>query len=171
MATSAVTPAGEWQDLLRGARLRATPGRLATLAHLEAHPHSSVAEIGAGLADRFPTLSAQSIHNITNDLAAGGLIRRIDLPGSGSARYETRVHDNHHHVQCVVCGRIEDVDCAVGHAPCLTPSETHGMRILEAQVTFRAVCPGCEAALAAPAPPDRTTPTIPTPTGKADNDV
>ncbi|MBU3995269.1 MAG: transcriptional repressor, partial [Actinobacteria bacterium] len=52
--------------------------------------------------------------------------------------------DNHHHVQCIVCHRIEDVDCVVGEAPCLTPHDAHGMRVLEASVTFRGVCAACD---------------------------
>ncbi|WOP17718.1 Fur family transcriptional regulator [Raineyella sp. LH-20] len=172
MTTSSGTSVGEWQEHLHRAGLRVTPGRLATLTHLEAHPHSSVAEILTGLTERFPTLSVQSITNITRDLAAGGLVRRVDLPASTSARYETRVHDNHHHIQCVVCGRIEDLDCVIGQAPCLTPSQTHGMRVLEAQVTFRGVCSGCETALADAAAADGTPPVDPatadrtTPTGR-----
>ncbi len=144
------------QERLRRAGLRMTPGRLAALVHLDGHPHSSVAEIVAALAPQLPTISAQSVNNIVHDLAAADLVRRVDLPGSDSARYETRVRDNHHHIQCAVCGRTEDVDCVIGEAPCLTPSQTHGMRVLEAQVVFRGVCADCEAALALE---DRTAPT------------
>mgnify|MGYP003694536493 CR=1 FL=1 len=39
------------------------------------------------------------------------------------ARYESRVGDNHHHVVCRSCGVIADVDCVVGEAPCLIPSD------------------------------------------------
>jgi Fur family ferric uptake transcriptional regulator len=62
------------------------------------------------------------------------------------ARYESRVADNHHHVVCRRCGTIADVDCAVGHAPCLTPSDDHGFRIDEAEVTYWGLCPDCAAA-------------------------
>lgn len=138
-------PRAAWRDRLRAAGLRVTAGRLAALDYLDDHPHSTAAEVLEGVAPALPSLSAQSVHNIVHDLTAVGLLRRVDLPDSDAARYETRTHDNHHHVQCVVCGRIEDVDCVVGNAPCLTPSQTHGMRILEAAVTFRGICPECEA--------------------------
>ncbi|MGO2655278.1 MAG: Fur family transcriptional regulator [Pseudoclavibacter sp.] len=133
-----------WGEQLRESGLRVTAGRLATLQYLDEHPHSSAADIFAGLSDDMPSISAQSVHNIVHDLTRHELVRRIDLPDSGSARYETRTHDNHHHVQCVVCGHIEDVDCVVGHAPCLTPDDVHGMRVLTADITFRGVCPECE---------------------------
>lgn len=132
-------------ERLRAHGLRATSGRVAALGYLEEHPHSSAAEIHAALADELPSLSTQSVHNIVHDLTSCGILRRIDLPDSGSALYEPRIGDNHHHVQCIVCHRIEDVPCAVGSAPCLLPGDTHGMRIVEAAVTFRGICPDCDA--------------------------
>ena len=143
----------QWGDRLRERGLRVTQGRIAALGYLAAHPHSSAAEIFAGLSEQLPSLSQQSVHNIANDLTAHGLLRRIDLPDAGSALFEPLRGDNHHHVQCVVCHRIEDVDCAVGAAPCLMPHGDHGMRVLEAAVTFRGVCTDCEPALAAEAAP------------------
>lgn len=136
--------APDWSEELRESGLRITSGRIAALEYLSEHPHSTVAEILRALRKNHPSLSTQSVGNIVRDLARYGMIRRIDLPDSGAARYETRVGDNHHHIQCIICGRIKDVDCVVGHAPCLTPSNTQGMRILEADVTFRGVCAECE---------------------------
>lgn len=144
VGVAAGADAPDWTEELRESGLRITSGRIATLEFLQEHPHSTVAEILRTLRKHHPSLSTQSVGNIVRDLSRYGMIRRIDLPDSGAARYETRVGDNHHHVQCVICGRIEDVDCVVGEAPCLTPSQTHGMRILEADVTFRGVCPECE---------------------------
>src|SRR3546814_5082975 len=87
------------------------------------HPHSDAEAIYQAVRPSLPTISVQAIHLIVQDLSRQGLIRRISLPDSASARYETRIEDNHHHIQCVQCGRIEDIDCVVGHAPCIEPSE------------------------------------------------
>jgi Fur family ferric uptake transcriptional regulator len=78
-------------------------------------------------------------------LTEAGLVRRIQPSGS-VARYELRVGDNHHHVVCRVCATIADVDCAVGHTPCLTASDKHGFTIDEAEVTYWGLCPECAAA-------------------------
>lgn len=144
MRADMLTSSEQWGVLLREQGLRVTEGRLTTLSYLEAHPHSSAADILEALSGTLPSLSQQSVHNIVNDLTETGLLRRIDPPESGRALYETRTDDNHHHVQCVICQRIEDVDCLVGGAPCLSPDHTHGMRLLEASITFRAVCADCE---------------------------
>ncbi|MFT3876598.1 MAG: Fur family transcriptional regulator [Propioniciclava sp.] len=135
----------ECAALLHSRGLRVTAGRVATIIHVRAHPHSSASEVHTALAGDLPSLSVQSVHNIVQDLSECGILRRVELPDSGGARYEVERLDNHHHVQCVVCHRIEDVECAEGRAPCLTPSDTHGMRIIEASLTFRGICRDCDA--------------------------
>ena len=81
-------------------------------------------------------------------LVAEGLMRRIQPAGS-PARFENRVRDNHHHLICRTCGRVVDVDCAVGVAPCLTASEDNGYEIDEAEVIYWGRCPACVAKLTA----------------------
>jgi Fur family ferric uptake transcriptional regulator len=88
-------------------------------------------------------VSAQAVYNVLAALVAVGLVRRIEPAGS-PARYEVRVGDNHHHIVCRVCGSTTDVDCAVGRRPCLTPSESHGYDLDEAEVTFWGLCPECQ---------------------------
>lgn len=142
--TSTHHPMPDWANLIRTKGLRVTAQRIAILEHLHRHPHADAEALYQGVRPALPTLSLQAVHLIVHDLADNGIIRRISPPDSNSARYETRVDDNHHHVQCIHCGRIEDVDCVVGHAPCLDPSHTHGMRIIEASIVFRGICHDCD---------------------------
>lgn len=142
--TQSIHPRGvDWPSELRAAGLKATQPRQLVLTFLDEHPHSDADEIFTALAPIHPTLSIQAVHGVVNDLTTAGLIRRIDLPQFQSLRYETRINDNHHHIQCVKCGRIEDVDCVVGETPCLTPAQTHGMQILAAHVSFQGICADC----------------------------
>jgi Fur family ferric uptake transcriptional regulator len=93
-------------------------------------------------------------------LVAGGLIRRIQPSGS-PARFEDRVGDNHHHLICRICGRLVDVDCAVGSAPCLTANDDMDYEIDEAEVVYWGRCPDCLAESRAPStlrPTDTPTP-------------
>jgi Fur family ferric uptake transcriptional regulator len=91
-----------------------------------------------------PEVSHQAIYDVLRALTDAGLVRRIQ-PAGATARYESRVGDNHHHVVCRSCGAIEDIDCAVGHAPCLTASDDHGFVVDEAEVVFWGTCPDCAA--------------------------
>lgn len=130
-------------DLLRGAGLRVTQPRIAALRAVHAHPHADTDSV-IGLVRRdLGDVSTQAVYDVLRALTEAGLVRRIQPAGS-VARYESRVADNHHHVVCRSCGAIADVDCAVGHAPCLTASDAHGFRIDEAEVTYWGTCPDCE---------------------------
>jgi Fur family ferric uptake transcriptional regulator len=88
------------------------------------------------------TVSTQAVYDCLEALAGAGLARRIE-PAGHPARYESRVGDNHHHLVCRSCGATVDVDCAVGAAPCLTPSSSHGFLVEEAEVVFWGRCPEC----------------------------
>ncbi len=131
-------------DVIRGAGLKLTEPRAAVLRALRDHPHASADEVLGSVASALPKASLQSVYNVLNDFVAAGLVRRIEPAGS-PGRYEVRVDDNHHHLICTSCGAVSDVDCAVGHAPCLTPSESHGFVVSAAEVTYWGLCVACAA--------------------------
>jgi Fur family ferric uptake transcriptional regulator len=128
---------------LRDAGLRVTAGRLALLTALDGTPHSDAETLHRILRESDAATSVQSVHNVLGDLTHAGLLRRIEPAGS-AARYERRVGDNHHHIVCTSCGAVADVECVVGHAPCLTPSDTAGYAVASAEVTFWGVCADCQ---------------------------
>jgi Fe2+ or Zn2+ uptake regulation protein len=128
--------------MLRGAALRVTRPRLAVLSAVHEHPHADTASIIAAVRNDLADVSHQAVYDVLRALTTAGLVRCIEPPGS-VARYEARVGDNHHHIVCRSCGAIADVDCAVGPAPCLTPSDDHGFVVDEAEVVYRGLCPAC----------------------------
>ncbi|MER2136172.1 MAG: Fur family transcriptional regulator [Arthrobacter sp.] len=146
-AASAATT-DKWSAQLRAHGRRVTKQRLAVLDAVDHSPHAVADEVAAIVRTTLPDISLQSVYVVLTDLTETGMLRRIEPPHS-PARYETRVDDNHHHAMCTGCGRIEDVDCAVGHAPCLTPSNTHGMTIQIADVLYQGLCADCAAKPAA----------------------
>ena len=87
-------------------------------------------------------ISRQAVYDVLGVLVHKGLLRRIQPVGS-PARYENRVDDNHHHLICRICGRVVDVNCAVGSAPCLTALDDMGYEIDEAEVIYWGRCPQC----------------------------
>jgi Fur family ferric uptake transcriptional regulator len=99
-------------------------------------------------------ISLQAVYDALATLTDKGIIRRIQPAGS-SARYEDRVDDNHHHLICRTCGRMVDVDCAIGVTPCLTAAEDAGYDIDEAEVIYWGRCPDCASA-AKPKSSERT---------------
>ncbi len=138
--------------MLREVDLRVTAPRVAVLSAVHAHPHSDTDSILRRVRETLGTVSHQAVYDVLRALTDAGLLRRIQPMGS-VARYETRVGDNHHHVVCRSCGVIADVDCAVGEAPCLAPSNGNGFVLDEAEVIYWGLCPDCSTAqTAAPQP-------------------
>ncbi|MFF9622399.1 Fur family transcriptional regulator [Streptomyces griseosporeus] len=129
---------------LRGAGLRVTAARVALLETVRAGDHLDVEAIASGVRARVGHITVQAVYDALHALTAAGLIRRLEPPGS-PARFEGRVGDNHHHLVCRSCGAVVDVDCAVGHAPCLTASDDRGFAVDEAEVIYWGICPDCSA--------------------------
>jgi len=128
---------------LRARGLRVTAPRLAVYkAVAEAAGHPDVETIGNGARSLIGSLSTQGVYDALHALTDAGLLRRIEPAGS-PARFETRVGDNHHHLVCRSCGRMVDVDCAVGFVPCLTAMDDMGYEIDEAEVVYWGRCPDC----------------------------
>ncbi|MGF3055810.1 Fur family transcriptional regulator [Microbacterium sp. YY-01] len=138
-------PAFPSTERLHSAGLRVTAQRVAIIEALRQHPHASADAVFTAVREAVPGIALPTVHSVLSDLRTAGIVRRVNLPDIGSALYELQyADDNHHHLQCVECGRVEDVACAIGAAPCLQPDHDHGMRILEAAVTYRALCSDCE---------------------------
>ncbi|MFN8157891.1 MAG: Fur family transcriptional regulator [Candidatus Nanopelagicales bacterium] len=129
---------------LRASGLRVTRPRLAVLEAVRTHPHSDTETVIHAVRDDLGEVSVQAVYDVLKALTSAGLLRRIEPAGS-VPRYEMRTGDNHHHVVCRRCGRIDDVDCAVGDVPCLDASDDHGYLIDEAEVTYWGLCPACAA--------------------------
>ena len=131
------------------ADLRVTRPRVAVLEAVHSHAHADTETIFTVVREGLPDVSRQAVYDVLNALTAAGLVRRIQPLGL-VARYESRVGDNHHHVVCRSCGVIGDIDCAVGDAPCLTPSDGNnvldGFVLDEAEVIYWGMCPDCSTA-------------------------
>jgi Fe2+ or Zn2+ uptake regulation protein len=108
--------------VLRRHGLHVTAQRLAVLRAVSDGPHSTADDIYGGVRAEIGAISRQAV---------------------SPARYENRVGDNHHHLICRTCGRMVDVDCAVGETPCLTAADDSGYEIDEAEVIYWGRCPEC----------------------------
>ena len=137
-------------DLLRQRGIHVTAQRLAVLRAVAGQPHITADAVAEAVRAEIGAISLQSVYDTLGVLVTERLIRRIQPAGS-PARFEDRVGDNHHHLICRICGRLVDVDCAVGSAPCLTAADDKGYEIDEAEVAYWGRCSDCLAQSRAPA--------------------
>ena len=133
------------EQRLRDAGLRVTKQRTAVLCAVIDQPHSDTNSIIDAARRIVPDVSHQAVYDVLRALTSAGLLRCIEPAGS-VARYEARTGDNHHHLVCRTCGSIVDVDCAIGHPPCLAPADDHGFVIDEAEIVYWGSCPACASA-------------------------
>ena len=131
-------------DLLRERGIQITAQRLAVWRVVADQPHITADGVAETVRAEIGAISLQSVYDTLALLVAEGLLRRIQPAGS-PARFEDRVRDNHHHLICRICGRVVDVDCAVGSVPCLTAADDMGYEIDEAEVIYWGRCRDCVA--------------------------
>lgn len=136
--------AGDPTALLRKRGIQVTAQRLAVWRVVADEPHITAERVAEAVRAEIGAISLQSVYDTLSLFVTEGLLRRIQPSGS-PARFEDRVRDNHHHLICRMCGRVVDVDCAIGAAPCLTAADDKGYEIDEAEVAYWGRCPDCVA--------------------------
>jgi Fe2+ or Zn2+ uptake regulation protein len=135
------------QELI--AALRAT-GRRVTMPRLLVHRHLRAADrhvtaeqLYAELAEQVPSLSAATVYDTLDLLDELGLIRRVSTP-RGATTYDSRT-DDHHHMICRACGRVEDLDAEVETAAAEKAAHAAGFAPAFAQLTVSGLCSDCRA--------------------------
>ena len=90
---------------------------------------------------QFPQISRMTVHRILGAFVSRGLVAKTCHPGS-AARFDPKLRQ-HHHLVCLDCGRISDVDDSrLDHLP--WPSvNPHEFEIQDYHVHFRGRCARC----------------------------
>jgi Fur family ferric uptake transcriptional regulator len=135
-------------DRLRDAGLRVTQPRGTVLAWLDTNPGHHAAET---LVER-TGLSKATVYHVLGQLREAGLVLTAESV-AGRMLFET-ASDPHHHFVCRLCGRVVDIPCIPGEAPCLTVDVT-GATVERADVILRGICAGCAGAAAGGGDSDR----------------
>jgi Fe2+ or Zn2+ uptake regulation protein len=146
----------ELTEIFRARGLKVTPQRQAIFRALHtssAHPTAdTVFDI---VRAEMPTISLRTVYQTLNDLAAMGELHAVDL-GTGSARFDPNTSP-HHHLVCVSCGRIDDLDVDFPGVS-IPAGNDLGFEVSTTEIVFRGRCRSCAAAHGdeADAPASRT---------------
>jgi Fur family transcriptional regulator, stress-responsive regulator len=122
----------------RGWRLTAQR-RVIAEAMAGEHVHLTVDEVFERARAVLPEVSRATVYNTLHELVGMGEIHEM-THADGRKRYDPNVEHRHHHLVCVDCGQILDVEAADPHLP---DDQQHGFELLDVEVTFRARCPDC----------------------------
>jgi Fur family ferric uptake transcriptional regulator len=131
------------RGILRKAGLKATPTRLAILIVLRRSKNPlSAQEIIEKLGKGF---DQTTVYRFMRKLKDIGIIRQIDLR-QNHAHFEWFDLDDHHHLVCVHCGRIEDITgCGVEamHKSILNTAKGFS-EIRQHSLEFYGICKNCK---------------------------
>src|SRR3954464_7073503 len=133
---------GELIAALRERGQRVTLPRLLVHRHIRGRDrHITAEELYAELAPQHPSLSPGTLYGTLDLRESLGFVRRVSTP-RGATTYDSRV-DQHHHVICRVCGRVQDLDAAVETDVAERAASAAGCQVAHAQLTLSGVCAAC----------------------------
>lgn len=130
-----------YEDALRHAGQFVTVQRRAILRYLIQHPtHPTAAEIGDAVVGGARTASVATIYNNLALFAQLGLLRCVRFP-DGEAHWDMRT-EPHHHLRCIQCGGVEDIDRAAAEVQIRDPHLRD--RVRHSEVWLAGTCSRCD---------------------------
>ena len=124
----------------RNVQLKLTPQRLAILKYLEANKeHPSAADIYRAVSQEYPTMSLSTVYNTLRVLKRTKNIKELSID-SDKKRFDPDI-GSHHHLICVVCRKIVDVQCDFTLS--VPENKRHGFVLINNHVDFYGICPDC----------------------------
>ena len=103
--------------------------------------HPTAEEVYDRVKKEHPAVSRATVYRILNRLAEQGKVFRVSTDGADHYDHRT---DEHHHVQCIFCGRVDDV--AVREPVDVTElvTDSGGYLLCGGQLLFRGICKECQ---------------------------
>ena len=132
----------EVSEALRTKGYKATPQRLAVydaLATTTAHPNADM--LYKKLVPHYPTMSLATVYKTLGILCTVGLAQELNV-GEDSFRYDANT-ENHPHVRCTSCGRVDDVPVLNDVMLLRQAAASTGYDITDRQIYLYGLCPGC----------------------------
>jgi Fur family transcriptional regulator, peroxide stress response regulator len=110
-------------------------------AILDRTDHPTAEQLYRAVRDELPQISRMTVHRILSGFVSLGLVSKICHPGS-AARFDPKLRQ-HHHLVCLDCGRVIDVeDSRLNNLswPDVNPQE---FQIEDYHIHFRGRCARC----------------------------
>jgi Fe2+ or Zn2+ uptake regulation protein len=132
----------ELSELLRRRGLRATSQRLVMHRLLRDRPrHLTAEELLADASERLPGVSLPTVYSTLELFEELGIVRRVK-DGGGTLLWDTRTEE-HHHLVCRRCGRVEDLDTPLDLERVRRSAERTGFEPDRAEVVVSGLCASC----------------------------
>lgn len=131
-----------FRDRCKGRGLAVTKQRaIVYKALLYSTEHPTADRVYELVREEYPGISRMSVYRILEALAFCHMIRRVNHPGAAT-RYDAFVKP-HHHLICVKCGLVVDIDPVDESFSLELKQVPDGFRVLDYCVDFQGLCAAC----------------------------
>lgn len=131
-----------FEDLCRARGLALTSQRRVIFAAIaDRRDHPTADTVYEAVRDRLPGVSRTTVYRVLETLVRAGAITKACHPGS-AARYDPLIH-RHHHLVCMRCEKVIDIEDDQLDALPLPRVSGMGFEISDFCVHFRGVCADC----------------------------
>jgi Fur family transcriptional regulator, ferric uptake regulator len=107
--------------------------------------HPTAYDVYEMVKSRLPRISLGTVYRNLEQLSSGGQIRRLDM-GQGQRRFDAVV-DDHLHIRCISCGKVDDVPLNPAMSTLTIKdivSSQSGYDVLGCEMDFQGICPKCK---------------------------
>lgn len=131
-----------FEELCSRQRLPKTIQRRVILeAVLDRHDHPTADQLFADVKNRIPGVSRTTVYRALDALVQLGVVRRANH-SDAVARFDGNT-DHHHHLVCLGCDRVTDLDDLKLDPITLPDARRRGFEIADFSIHFEGYCPEC----------------------------
>lgn len=115
---------------------------LEELRRMSCHP--TAYELYERVRERMPQISLGTVYRNLEILSSSGTILKLDM-AKGQRRFDATT-DDHAHIRCVSCGRIDDLPLNALPDPATImgiAGDASGYDVLGCDLDFHGICPAC----------------------------
>ena len=110
------------------------------LRQLTCHPTAD--EMYDRIRKRLPNVSLGTVYRNLEIMSEQGIIQKLDVGGS-KKRFDGNI-ENHCHIRCNRCGRLEDMDCQLDFDLARMAAARTFYRVLRFRLEVIGICPACQ---------------------------
>jgi len=103
--------------------------------------HPTADEIYNMVRERLPHVSLGTVYRNLEVMSESGMVLKLEMAGT-QRRYDGTA-DNHYHVRCMMCGRVDDLPIKLLNGIEREAREVSAYEISGHQLEFTGLCPAC----------------------------
>jgi Fur family transcriptional regulator, ferric uptake regulator len=124
-------------------KMRNTKPRRVILEELKkVTTHPTADEVYNMVRERLPRVSLGTVYRNLEMMSESGVILKLEIAGT-QRRYDGTT-DNHYHVRCTMCGKVDDLPIKPLSGIEREVREVSAYEISGHRLEFKGLCPGCK---------------------------